>query len=358
MHEQGIKTKKQILSTLLLLGIIIITFTIFLKDYSLQELFGAIRNADFSYLLAGFCMMLLFIACEALNIRIILKVLGHNSPFRRCLEYSSIGFYFSSITPSAAGGQPAQVYYMKQDKIPLTLSSITIFYIVYVYQIVMIFLGIAAYILRFDVAVLFASKLKILLLIGVVINTGAIFLFFAFMFSSKIVPAILSFLMKAAAKLHLIKKTADVKKKLNESILSYREKTQIIKLHPFLFLQVFLITLVQLLALSMIPYFVYRSMGFHSEDLLSITACQALLTISVSAIPLPGAEGVTQAGFLQVFGMFFPKKALAYAMLINRILSFYIPLILSFLYYIYTHIRITGRRKRTSYTTFTDRFTS
>jgi conserved hypothetical protein len=348
MHEQVIKTKKQLISTFLLLGIIAITFSVFLKDYSLRELFEALKAADFTYLLAGLGMMLIFISCEAANIWLILKVLGHDAPFRRCFEYSSIGYYFSSITPSASGGQPAQVYYMKQDKIPLTLSSITIFYIVYVYQIVMIILGIAAFLFRFDIAVLFAAKLKILLLIGVIINTGVIFLLFSLMFSSKVVPAILSFLIKAGTKLRLVKKTEKVKKKLEESILSYREKAQLIKQHPFLFLQVFLITLIQLIALNLIPYLVYKSMGYHEDNLLSITACQALLTISVSAIPLPGAEGVTQAGFLQVFGMFFPKKALTYAMLINRIISFYLPLIISFILYVYTHLRTSRQIRKAS----------
>jgi hypothetical protein len=34
---------------------------------------------------------------------------------RKVMRYSFIGFFFSGITPSASGGQPAQIYYMNKD---------------------------------------------------------------------------------------------------------------------------------------------------------------------------------------------------------------------------------------------------
>lgn len=339
MNNQMMKTKKQLISVLVLVMIMLFTFYICSKGYSLSELTAALKNANYTFLLAGLGMMLLFVLCEAANFKIILNVLGYRISMRSCFLYSNIGFYFSCITPSASGGQPAQVYYMKQDKIPISIASIVIFYTVFMYQIAMILLGVAAFILRFHMAIEFAHKLKYLLIIGTIINTGAIFLFFALMYSSKIMPAILKALIILGSKLGFIKNIEEAKSKLGESMESYHEKALLIKKHPVLFLKVLFITLLQLLALSLIPFLVYKSMGLSSNDPINLTACQALLTISVSAIPLPGAEGVTQIGFLHVFNMFFPKNSITYAMLINRALSFYIPLAVSFIIYIFTHLQ-------------------
>jgi hypothetical protein len=269
----------------------------------------------------------------------IMRVLGQPLSYRRCLQYSSIGFYFSSITPSASGGQPMQIYYMKKDDIPITLSSITIFFIVFVYQIAMVFWGLLSVALRYGTAVRFASKLKYLLIYGSLVNVGAILLLFSFMFSRNIIPKLLSLLVKAGGKLRIIKRTEEVKSKVDQSMALYREKALVLKNHPILFFKVFFVTMIQMAALNLMPYLIYRSMGYHTSHLLDLFACQSLLTISVSAVPLPGAEGVNQGGFLRVFDLFFPQSAITSAMLINRTISFYIPLVISFFVYIFVHLR-------------------
>ncbi len=346
MHDKSIKARKQIISILILLVLIVITILYYLKGYTLQNLQNALVNVNFAYLLIGFCMIILFVTCEAINIHLILKTLNHKVPFFRCFEYSSIGFYFSSITPSASGGQPAQIYYMKQDKIPMAASSVTIFFIVYVYQIAMILIGLIMTLLRFSEALYFIGKLRYLFLYGMIMNTGAIFIFFSLMNSKKLAPSIVAFILKAGNKLRLVKNVNETKNKFDKSLISYHEKARILKTHPLLFIKILLFSIIQMLALNSIPYLVYCSKGYRSKDILDMITCQSILTISVSAVPLPGAEGVTQGGFLQVFNAYFPPDMLTYAMLINRVISFYLPLLLSFTLYIFTHIRTTKQSIR------------
>ena len=40
--------------------------------------------------------------------------------------YALVEFYFSGITPSSTGGQPAELYYMTKDKIPVRTSTIAL----------------------------------------------------------------------------------------------------------------------------------------------------------------------------------------------------------------------------------------
>lgn len=340
MNEQALKVNKQAAGILVLIILMAVTFFFYLKGYSCHDLWRAIQNADIFWLLAGLGMMFLFIGCEAVNLSMITKALGFKMPFGRCLEYSGIGFYFSSITPSASGGQPAQIYYMAKDKISVTAASVTIFFTVFVYQLAMILWGAIMTFLQGSVAVWFILKLKYLFLFGVIVNTAVIFLLSSLMFSKKMIPFLASFCVKILNKFHLFRQAGTLKEKLEGSVKDYREKAGILRGHPLLFIKVLLVTMIQMAALNMIPSLVYIGLMHRTDHILDLITCQSLLTISVSAVPLPGAEGITQSGFLQVFTRFFKQDTLISAMLIHRALSFYIPLVFSFLVYIFTQLRI------------------
>ena len=52
-------------------------------------------------------------------------------------------------------------------------------------------------------------------------------------------------------------------------------------------------------------------------------------SLSVGALPLPGAVGVGEGGFLAVFRMLFPSQLLGGAMLLSRGISFYLFVLLT-----------------------------
>ena len=95
-----------------------------LSQQSPRELAAAMARADARLLLLALPVMALFIACEAGATRLVLGALGCAQPFRRCYFYSCTGFFFSNVTPSATGGQPAQVYYMNRDGVPVVSGTI------------------------------------------------------------------------------------------------------------------------------------------------------------------------------------------------------------------------------------------
>ena len=55
---------------------------------------------------------------------------------------SSVGFFFSCITPSASGGQPMQIYYMKKEKIPIPVSTVVLMIVTITYKLVLVVIGI------------------------------------------------------------------------------------------------------------------------------------------------------------------------------------------------------------------------
>ena len=132
--EKKISYGRNILILLLLMAA---TFAVIFRGDDFPAFLSALKDADGRWLLLGLLCMFLFVGCEAANMHQISHTLGFPLKYFRCGQYAFIGFYFSSITPSASGGQPVQIYYMKKDRISLAHSSFMILYIVMVYQMAM-----------------------------------------------------------------------------------------------------------------------------------------------------------------------------------------------------------------------------
>ena len=82
----------------------------------LESMMDAIRSADKRWLAPGLALVAFFIWGESIIIWYMMRSYGIKLKKRTCFLFSSVGFFFSCITPSASGGQPMQAYYMKKKK--------------------------------------------------------------------------------------------------------------------------------------------------------------------------------------------------------------------------------------------------
>ena len=67
------------------------------------------------YIITGLVLVVFYVCGESLIIKYLLYAVKIKAPLVNCIRYSFVGFFFSCITPSATGGQPAQIYYMKKQ---------------------------------------------------------------------------------------------------------------------------------------------------------------------------------------------------------------------------------------------------
>ena len=102
--------KKGIACGGLFLALLGLTFYILLSDQDPGKLWTALGQAEWSWLAVGAACMMLFFCCEAKNIQTGLGLFGSPAPYASCFLYAITGFFFSSVTPSASGGQPMQLY--------------------------------------------------------------------------------------------------------------------------------------------------------------------------------------------------------------------------------------------------------
>lgn len=302
----------------LLLLLMILTAWALFREQSPAQLWNTLRSVDGRYVAGAFGLMTVFVGMEALGTRIILGRLGHRVPYLCCLGYSFTGFYVSSVTPSAAGGQPAQVYEMSRDGVPPSHGTLDMLLLSLSYQIATLIYALLSWLLLPATRLRMGGALGLLLVYGggvlAVLTVGMI----CCLFWPAVARRVLGWVSALLDRLGLGKHFQA------EALLEeYAAGARCLRAAPLLFPVLLVLALVQLTALYAVPYLVYRAFGCTGLPLPLFLGTQALLTVAVSALPLPGAVGPAEGSFVTAFSPLFGQTLVMPAMLVSRAVSFY-----------------------------------
>lgn len=320
---------KNILNIAFMIVLFVVTLYVIFSNNDMEEVVGIIQTGNVHIIIIASVMMLVSTMCEALIIYIMMRNMNENITFRRCAKYSFIGFYYCAITPSASGGQPAQIVYMKKDGYKLTTSSIIIMTIVMVYKLVLIgFIGFIC-LLNYHYVMESIESISVFFCIGTVVNILFIAFIILLFFSPMIVDRMLNLIIKMLCKIKLIKHPEGMVTKLSETMKEYVVSTNYIKEHWGILLPVLIITIIQRLLLFAISYMIYRYFGLTEQSFLNILTLQVILSTSVDVLPVPGGIGASELAFKLLFHTIYSELLLVPAMLTTRFINFYFMLILS-----------------------------
>lgn len=333
--EKQKKIKKTIANLIIFILLIMLTFILIFKDQDITQVLEIATNVKAQYIVIAILAMCIYIAAESVNMGRILKELGEKSKFISNIKYTLIGFFFSSITPAASGGQPMEIYYMHKDGISVANSTLSLLMHLWSFQIVSITMGIISAILHFDVL---KSGLIYLFILGIALNSSALALLIIGIFSKKLSTGLINLVVKILRFLK-IKNVEQKQEKIEKELASYQESAIYIKQHKMLMLKTVLNTTVQLLFYYSVPYWIYRAFGFNTYNLWQVLTLQAVLYATVSGIPSPGSVGVSEGGFLGIFRNIFPETIISSAMLLSRGVNFYLLIVISSIVVIISTLR-------------------
>lgn len=334
-----IQGKKKYLGCLFLAIMMAVTGAVLFRGQSLSALWESLQQVKIPFLLGALSLMFGYVGCEAMCTCQILRRLGHRVSYRRCLGYSFVGFYVSSITPSATGGQPAQIYCMSQDRIPAAHGALNMMLIAACYQTATLIWGGGVWLLcprggefggSMGVLLFYGAGMMLLLTAGM----GVV------MFLPGLAGRICEGIMRLLESLHILRNPAAVREKLNRQLAEYARGAACVKENPGLTLRVLMLCIVQLGMLFSVPWMVYLAFGLQGHGWLQIAGLQAMLTLAVCNLPLPGAVGPAEGGFVAAFTAVFGAGMVTPAMLVSRGISFYAFLIISFIVSVFVHLRI------------------
>lgn len=323
--EKTKKIKKTIRNLIVFILLIGLTFYLIFKDQNVLEILNIAVSVKKRYILVAIIAMCLYLLGETINITRILKELGEKSTFLRNIRYTLIGFFFSSITPAASGGQPMEIYYMHKEKIAVANSTLALLVHLTSFQIVTITLGILSTILHFEIV---KSGLIYLVVLGILLNSTALTLLAISIFSKRLSKGLINFAVKVL-RFFRIPNIEKKQESLEKELEKYQESAVYIKEHKKLMIKTLVTTFIQVIIYYSIPYWVYLAFGFTGYNFFQIVTLQAMLYATVSGIPSPGAVGVSEGAFIEIFKGVFPATMMNSAILLNRGASFYLFVIIS-----------------------------
>ena len=128
----------------------------------------------------------------------------------------------------------------------------------------------------------------------------------------------------------------------------YQNTAAYLGTHKMVLVNVLAITFVQRFALFAATWFVYRAFHLSGISFITIVLLQAVISVSVDMLPLPGGMGISETLFLKIFPPVFGSTLLLPAMVLSRGLGYYGELLVSAVFTIVAQLTIgnTKREKR------------
>lgn len=294
-----------------------------------ENIINAFRNINFLYL--GLCIMTMaaYWFCEALSIHAILKPLCPTAKFRNTWYDTIIGQYFNCITPSASGGQPMQAYYFVKFGIPLgnAMTALLSRFIVYQFVLTLFSIGTLVFGFKTEGKLLIEGGLMPLVFFGFTINTLVIVFLLCIALWKKGTSKAVNGIITLLTKMHIIKKPLRWRVYYTREMNKFHNNFKFIKKNAIVIVKSFFITSLQLLLYLSISFLLYR--GFFPDGDMSwrkIITYQAYVQMFSTFMPLPGAMGAAELGYVGFFNKIFGSYTSAATML-WRIFTFYLPII-------------------------------
>lgn len=260
----------------------------------------------------------------------LLRGIGEQTTLLRCVSYSFIGFLFSGITPSATGGQPMQLYYMKRHGNTLGASTVVLMTVAIIYKFVLVVLGIG-------IAVFWNGPLRAYLgsylglyFFGLSLNAAVTAALILVMFSPGVIRALFYRMQRLLVRLRIWKEKEGRRAKIDGFLSNYQGTVVFLKSHRKMILVTIAGTFLQRLCMFLLTYVVYRGLGLSGTAMPDIVLAQASVYIAVDMLPVPGAQGITEAMYRCVFADVFHGSALVASMCITRGVGFYLMLLAGF----------------------------
>lgn len=249
--------------------------------------------------------------------------------FLKSFFLTMIGQLFNSITPFATGGQPMQAYYMSKMNIDISSGIAILIAKFIVYQLVVTIYGFIILSWKFMEVSSYVSKLSLLAFLGFGLNISVIFLLLLFSYNPSLTEKIIKWFIGILKKFRLKVSEQKVLEKLSSfhsAMVEYLSSFKIL-------IGAFFFTFLQLLLNLSLPFFVAKSLNVENLSFLKAITFQSIVWLILSLIPTPGTTGAAEGLFFIFFKPFFGIEKIAMAIIIWRLLSYYLNIIVGGLFF-------------------------
>ena len=330
--------KKQLLNiafVLLLAGLTFLLLYSSTDELDMESLRTIFSTCNLWWISAAVICMLLYALFEAVALHIISRRLGYRKSFVSSLAYSTSDVYYSGLTPSATGGQPASAFYMIRDGIPGGTACFALVFNLLCYTAALIILGVIVFVTNIPMFLDFSIWVKLLIIIGFVSQFVLLLLFVACMVRPGAVLKVGNLGISLLVRIRIIKNEQKWRDKLNDSVEKYRGCFECFKQQRGLFWQVLVCNVLQRSSLIMVSVFVCLSMTDCSAW--QMFSMQTFAMVGYNSIPLPGGSGAFEFLYINIYESVFTAEFTLVAMMVTRVISYYLSILVNGIYTMFYH---------------------
>lgn len=311
---------------------LIITATILILSIQDELLLILIemKKASLIWLSLGLIGILSCWLIDARILYIMLKNYDQKFSYIEVLKLVLSTQFFNGITPFATGGQPFQIYILsKRSKIGVSsITSVSLHNFI-IYQTVLVFMGTLAILLKGALHLLPTSGIDLNFLcgIGFGLNVFIIIALLIIAFSPKLTKSLLQLLFTLITYTPLRKKKDAIQRKLTKLTEDFHKEIYNLMSNKRLLMQAAFLNFTKLMVFYAIAFFIFRSVGLTSINLLQAMISSAYIALITSVVPLPGASGGAEFGFLFFFSSVTIGPQITAVMLLWRFITYYLGVI-------------------------------
>ena len=358
MKKRAVAIRKNIVNFCILAALVGVTFFVIFNNndgFSINSVMDFVSDIHLPFLIGAFLCMIMNIGFKGLSIRVLSRALGYRRSLLSNYSYASADIYFSAITPSATGGQPASAYYMVKDDIPLSHTTAILSVNLFMYTASLIVLALITFILRPSLFFNLESwVVKACIIVGLLVQLLFLTIYLLIMFSEKAVIRIATWLINILAFLHIIKHKREYLSRINASVKRFKNSVLLLKNRKKALVASFLLNFAERIVYISIGVLVFYGAMYNipelagtKVDVLDVYALEAYCWFGAYCVPLPGAVGASEAIFTSVFAMIINSHVLLSAtMVTTRSINFYIMMIFAGIVTLIHHMRVKYREHK------------
>lgn len=311
----------------------VLTFFAVVKgsEIPLADLLSGLRTASPFFLICAFFSMLGFILFEGAALTVLVRGLGFRATAGQGVVYAAADIYFSAITPSASGGQPASAFFMIRNGIPATAIMAALLLNLIMYTLAVITVGIFALLLFPGIFLHFGLLGRICILIGILTLFGLTLLFLLLLRNQQLLKRLALGIAAFLDALHFRSAPKKIRHKLVHVLEEYDSCVTLVLGKRNMLLKVYLLNLLQRVSQLLVTVFTFLAIRGDASKLAKLFATQIYVVLGSNSMPLPGGIGVTDYLMLNGYMELMTREQAYRLELLSRGLSFYLCMFLSLL---------------------------
>ena len=290
---------------------------------------SALINSTFSPALLLFAVFVWFVVQvnDAFRINLLVKrSSGRSRPFLS-FKTNAIGRYYDAITPMSTGGQPFQVFYLKNRGINVA-AAISVPMGKYVIN--QLCLSVV-----WTVCLIFALTSEgglttVLCVVGWVMNSLLMVAIIILSVNQRVGTKLVVGIMKLLQKMKIIKNYEKSYNQVIKVVTDFQVTLKNFAKDGWTFFKLIFSNLISMILNYSMAFLVYCMMiGYFDFSMWwQMFLLSVMIDMAASFVPLPGGTGVTELSFTALFaGLISPAAMLTWALIFWRVLTYYIILI-------------------------------